>query len=168
LGLIGHFYLINQISYERVGSQLTFSLNEKFRCKSFLQRGGNRKSWDEMNPARDTQVIDCLELSIIFRAPFYAVFSWNNVNFSKCQNAPFAAYSLGRISYDLHRNKVKSLDQSIHSHWQWKSLSGTARYCMILSWHQVAYLTCFLKRSENIIWNYQGFHNAGFTLGYSG
>lgn len=37
----------------------SFAANHFYR-----EGGGNRKSWDEMNPARDTQVIDCLETSV--------------------------------------------------------------------------------------------------------
>jgi len=69
------------------------------------------------------------------------------------------------IKLNLNRNKLKSLDLSVHSYWQWKSLLGIARYWTILSWHQVACLTFSLKRSANIIWNYQGYHNAPLSTG---
>ena len=54
----------------------------------------------------------------------------------------------------LHRNKVKSLDQPDHSHWQWKSLSGNARYYTILSWYQAACLICYSTASTNVIWKH--------------
>jgi len=36
---------------------------------------------------------------------------------------------LGIITFKLYRNKVKTLNLSVHSHRQWKSLSGIERYC---------------------------------------
>jgi hypothetical protein len=51
------------------------------------------------NNSKPSWIIDGLELSIIYRAPFLAVFPWNNFDFSECLHAPFLAIleSMGEL-----------------------------------------------------------------------
>jgi len=58
------------------------------------------------NTQPDENSEDSLELSTIYPAPFQAFFSWNNVDFKKCRNAPFTADYFCRISYDLNRKHL--------------------------------------------------------------
>ena len=38
-------------------------------------------------------------------------------------------YMLSAYKAEGLTGRTESLNQSVHSHWQWKSLSGTARSC---------------------------------------
>ena len=57
--------------------------------------------------SRASRIIDALETSIIYSAPFAAGFLKIILSFSKCQDAPFRASFSRMITYKLIRKKVK-------------------------------------------------------------
>ena len=79
---------------------------KSFAANHFYRGGGNRKSWDEMNPARDTQVIDCLEPSFLCRYIFTVRLFLIILIFSRLKTPLWVVRFLGQLLNYINKNSV--------------------------------------------------------------